>query len=135
MPGRGLDRSIRNSAAAPAPDQYRQAAAPGASVGSGIDRRRGVAGLVPIGRVDLADHHWCRLLIVSASSLLSRRRERGVRSGAIGCGGIHRHCLSRDGLCGDCLSRGGSVLEQRLALTSQATPNDAMDSDSNQNIH
>jgi len=38
MPGRGPGRSIRNSAAALAHDQYRQPAAPGASVGPGILR-------------------------------------------------------------------------------------------------
>jgi hypothetical protein len=41
MPGRGPGRSIRNSAAALAHDQYRQAAAPGASVGPGIRRAVG----------------------------------------------------------------------------------------------
>jgi hypothetical protein len=40
MPGRGLGRSIRNLVVAPAHDQYRQAAAPGASVRADIDRRR-----------------------------------------------------------------------------------------------
>src|SRR6516162_9486167 len=41
MPGRGPGRSIRNSAAAPAHDQYRQAAEPEASVRPGIDHRPG----------------------------------------------------------------------------------------------
>ena len=72
-------------------------------------------------------------MCASLSSL--RRRDRGVRRGAIGGSGIHRHCLSRDGLYRDCLIRVAAPLDSVPPFTSQATPNDAIDSDSNQNSH
>jgi len=55
---------------------------------------------------------------LAPASIGLRRGEPSVRCRTIGCGGIRRHCLSRDGLCGGCLSRGDSVLvlEQGLAF-------------------
>jgi hypothetical protein len=57
-----------------------------------------------------------RRSVLCASLSLLRRRDRSVRYRASSGGGIYRHCLSRGGLCGGCMVRGGSVLEQRLAL-------------------